>query len=268
MPASSVVHDFNPHAILLAAGKGTRMNSDLPKVVHAVAGEPMIRWVVRAAAQAGVQRCVVVVGHRADLVREALGAPAGAASSVFEDVTIDFVLQEQQLGTGHAAAMAKPCFDSTAADVFVLCGDGPLIRPETLVKLLGLHRRKHASATLATALLDDPSGYGRVVRDRRDGSFMAIVEQKDADADTLALREVNPSYYCFDSVALFDQLAALKNNNAQGEYYLTDVPGQLKALGRVVEVIDAVPPEDVLSINTPQQLAQVDAVLRRRVAVV
>jgi bifunctional UDP-N-acetylglucosamine pyrophosphorylase/glucosamine-1-phosphate N-acetyltransferase len=266
--SSIAPRDPVPHAILLAAGKGTRMNSDLPKVVHEVAGEPMIRWVVRAAAQAGVQRCVVIVGHRAELVREALGAEGDDDSCTFEDVHIDFALQQQQLGTGHAAAMARPYFENRPASVFVLCGDGPLIRPETLVKLLDMHRRKSSSATLATAVLDDPSGYGRVVRDAHDGSFMAIVEQKDADAATLAIREVNPSYYCFDSVALFDELANLKNNNMQGEYYLTDVPGQLKARGATVAVIDAVPPEDVLSINTTAQLAEVDAVLRRRLSVV
>ncbi|MFW6031760.1 MAG: NTP transferase domain-containing protein [Phycisphaeraceae bacterium] len=245
-----------PDAILLAAGKGTRMGSDLPKVLHEVAGRSMIYWVVRACQSAGVGRCIVVVGYRGELVREAL---AGMEN-------VEFVEQAEQLGTGHAARMAEPLFEHVEPrDVFVLAGDGPLIRPETLTKLLEVHRGKDAAATMATAVLDDPSGYGRVVRDEH-GDFSEIVEQKDASEEQLAIREVNPSYYCFRSDRLFESLGQVDNDNRQGEYYLTDVPGLLQSRGYTVAVVDAVPPEDVLSVNTPQQLAAVDEVLRERLA--
>lgn len=245
-----------PHAILLAAGKGTRMGSDLPKVLHPVAGRPMLRWVVDACLGAGVERCVVVVGYRGDDVRAALA----------DEPRCVFVEQTQQLGTAHAADMARPVFEGVAPrDVFVLAGDGPLIRAQTLARLLEVHRRTKAAATLATAVLDDPSGYGRVLRNPA-GNFDRIVEQKDAGPDELAVCEVNPSYYCFASTELFDGIAQVGNQNAQGEYYITDVPAVLRDRGHTVTLVDAVPAEDVLSINNPDQLAQVDRVLRARLA--
>lgn len=242
-----------PQAIILAAGRGTRMPGDLPKVVHPVAGEPMVRWVVRACHEAGVERCVLVVGYKQQLVRDAVADLPGIA----------FVEQREQLGTGHAARMAAPRFAGEPCDVFVLTGDGPLIRAATLDRLLATHRRRGAAATLATAVLDNPAGYGRIIRDAA-GHFQGIVEQKDATPQQLALAEVNPSYYCFRSDLLFDALARVSNANAQGEYYLTDVPALLLREGHTVAVEAAVPPEDVLSINTPQQLAEVDALLRAR----
>ncbi len=258
----------DPQAILLAAGKGTRMgDGTLPKVLHPVAGRPMIHWVVDACRAAGVERVVVVVGYRGDLVQDALADAAGAGQ-------VEFVEQAEQRGTAHAVQIAVPLFkDQPTCDVFVLAGDGPLIRPTTLQQLLETHRDTDAAATLATAVLDDPTGYGRVLRtpggdasggDAFGGAFDRIVEQKDATPDQLAVREVNPSYYCFDSAALFDTLEQVGNANASGEYYLTDVPGLLREAGRTVSLVDAVPPEDVLSINTPEHLATVDAILQER----
>lgn len=248
----------NPSAIILAAGQGTRMaevgESALPKVVYPVAGEPMVRWVVRACRQAGVGRCVVVVGYKGRMVRDALAEFDG----------VEFVEQAEQRGTAHAVQMAQPLFeDRQPGDVFVLAGDGPLVRRQTLVRLLELHRRTHSAMTLATAVIDDPTGYGRVVRDA-EGRFDRIVEHKDASAAELAIREVNPSYYCFDSAALFEAIGQVRSDNEQGEYYITDAPSILKSQGKTVSVIEAVPPQDVLSINTPQQLAEVDRILRRR----
>lgn len=238
----------------MAAGKGVRMGSDLPKVLCEVAGKPMLRWVVEACFDAGVETCVVVVGYRGDDVRAALA----------DEPRCVFVEQTQQLGTAHAADMARPVFEKMpAGDVFVLAGDGPLIRSQTLARLLELHRRTKASATLATAILDDPTGYGRVVRNA-SGGFDRIVEQKDATPDELAVQEVNPSYYCFRSDDLFDTLSNVSNTNKQGEYYLTDVPGLLRSQGKTVTLVDAVPADDVLSINTPEQLAAVDQILRQR----
>jgi bifunctional UDP-N-acetylglucosamine pyrophosphorylase/glucosamine-1-phosphate N-acetyltransferase/UDP-N-acetylglucosamine pyrophosphorylase len=247
-----------PHAIILAAGKGKRMNSteDLPKVLYEVAGEPMLLWVVRACREAGVERCVLVVGYKSDLVRQILAG----------EPDCEFVEQTEQLGTGHATQMAAPLFeDGPARDVYVLAGDGPLIQAKTLARLLEVHRRTRAAATLATAIIDDPTGYGRIVREA-DRSFRGIVEHKDASEEELAIREVNPSYYCFRSDLLFETLKHVKNDNRQGEYYVTPVPTLLKEQGHTVSVIEAVPAADVLSINTPEQHAEVDAILRQRLA--
>lgn len=228
------------------------MNSDLPKVVFPVGGRPMVCAVVEACRAAGVGRVVAVVGHRQDLVREAL---AGFG--------VEFVEQPQQLGTGHAVRCAEPVLGAFGGDALVLCGDGPLIRPATIRELVDRHRASGASATLATAVIDDPTGYGRIVRDAA-GRFVAIVEQKNCTPEQRAIREVNPSYYCFKARDLFDALAKVTRNAVSGEYYVTDVPGLLLASGRTVEVLPAVPPEDVLSINTPDDLARVDAIYRAR----
>ena len=160
--------------------------------------------------------------------------------------------------------MAEPLFaGQLPGDVFVLAGDGPLIRAQTLTVLLHKHRSSGAAATLATAVIDDPTGYGRVLR-TSDGGFDRIVEHKDATVQQRMIREINPSYYCFRSDALFGALKQLQPNNRQGEYYLTDAPAILKSQGLKVMVADSVPSEDVLSINTPVELAQVDGILRRR----
>lgn len=241
-------------AVILAAGKGTRMKSDLPKVVHPVADQPMVCWVVKACRDAGINRVVVVVGYQAQKVHDALAGVPG----------LEYVEQAEQLGTGHAAKMAQPLLDHDGVDrVVVLAGDGPLIRSQTLSVLLKTHQDQQASATLATSRIPDPAGYGRVVRSA-DGGFEAIVEEKDAGPAQLAINEINPSYYCFDRTSLFQSLDRLKNDNRQGEYYITDVPAMLKAEGRRVVVVDAVPPEDVLSINTPEHLQEVDRLLRQR----
>lgn len=241
-------------AVILAAGKGTRMNSDLPKVLHPVAGRPMVRWVIDACREVGCRSVVLIVGHRAELVREELADEAG----------IVFVEQTEQLGTGHAIMQPAYLYENAAdTDLLVLCGDGPLIRRSTLEALLATHRQDQAAATLATAVLDDATGYGRIVRDD-DGRFARIVEHKEATEQEKAIREVNPSYYCFRAEDLFATLPKLSNDNAKGEYYITDVFGLLEAEGRPVSVVDAVPAEDVLSINTPDQLEQVDRVLRDR----
>ncbi|MEM1210973.1 MAG: NTP transferase domain-containing protein [Planctomycetota bacterium] len=261
-PASEPAAPPAPDAILLAAGKGTRMGGDLAKVLHPVADRPMLHWVVDACAAAGCEQIVIVVGYQADDVRASFNDYA----PLLGRPDIAFVDQPEQLGTGHAVMMAQPVMqDRRGRDVFVLAGDGPLIQPDTLAQLLDTHRQPTpAAATLATATLDDPTGYGRVLRNPADQSFDRIVEQKDASPDQLAVREVNPSYYCFGAAALFDALPRLSDQNAQGEYYLTDVPALLKADGGPVRVVDAVPPQDILSINTPDQLAEVDRIMRDR----
>lgn len=244
-------------AIILAAGKGTRMNSDLAKVLHPVAGRAMVHWVLDACDAVGSRRNVVIIGHQADAVR----------SELADHDHVAYAEQIEQLGTGHAVQMAAELYADVDpnTDVLVLCGDGPLIRADTLTQLLERHRATGASATLATAIIDDPVGYGRIVRNE-DGEFRAIVEQKDASDDERAIREINPSYYCFRAGDLFDALSRVTNDNANGEYYVTDVPALLLSDSKRVAVIDAVPAEDVLSINTPEHLAEVDRILRTRLS--
>lgn len=230
------------------------MGGDLPKVLYRVAGQPMIRWIVRACRQAGVGRCIIVAGYQGERVRQALEQESHCV----------FVTQAEQKGTAHATRAAQGLC-SAEADVFVLNGDGPLIRATVLSRLFELHRRTGSSATLATAVIDDPTGYGRVVRSA-SGDFEQIVEHNDATPEQLQIKEVNPGYYCFRCGPLFAALAEVDNQNRKGEYYLTAVPALLKRQGQVVSVVHAVPPEDALSVNTPEQQAEVDRILRRRLA--
>lgn len=232
------------------------MGSDLPKVVHPVGDRPMVDIVAQACHAVGCSPIVAVVGHGKEHVEHALQHAPG---------DIRFALQAEQLGTGHAVLAAQPALAGVDPDnnVLVLCGDGPLIREDTLRALLHTHTHANAAATLATALVDDPTGYGRIVRDDQ-GRFARIVEQKNASDAELAIREINPSYYCFKLGPLMDALHHVERNPKTGEYYLTDVPALLLAAGARVEVVDAVPAEDVLSINTPEQLAQVDRIYRQR----
>ncbi|MEO0512182.1 MAG: NTP transferase domain-containing protein [Planctomycetota bacterium] len=244
-----------PIAIIMAAGKGTRMKSDLPKVCHPVGGRAMVTAVVDSCLEAGCDRVVVVVGYKQELVREALAEYGDRVA---------FAVQEEQLGTGHAVVCARAASEGFGErDTFVLAGDGPLIRASTLTTLLDRHRSTGAVASLATSVLDDPTGYGRVVRDG-GGGFERIVEQKNASEAELAIREVNPSYYCFGVSHMFSALERVEKNELTGEYYVTDIPAILKGDGGRVEVVEAVPAEDVLSINTPEHLAVVDRMFRER----
>jgi len=230
------------------------MKSDLPKVVFPIGGRPMVCAVVDACREAGVGRIVVVVGYKHEAVRDAL-----------KDYDVEYATQTEQLGTGHAVASAAANFEAASPDdtSFVLCGDGPLIRAATLRTMLDRHSQAHAAATLATAVIDDPTGYGRIWR-TPSGQFLAIVEHKNCTPQQLAIREVNPSYYCFNTKALFAALKRVTRNPVTNEYYITDVPQLLLAAGQRVEVIEAVPPQDIYSINTPDDLAQVDQIFRSR----
>jgi len=245
-------------AVILAAGKGERMGSDLPKVVHDVAGRPIVWWVVDAVRRAGAERIVVIVGYGADAVRAVFAG---------DDADIEYVIQTEQLGTGHATRCAEPVLREFTGDVLVLAGDGPLIRPATIDAMRELHLASNADATLATSVIDDPTGYGRVVRDA-NGRFEAIVEHKNATDAQREIHEVYPSYACFDARVLFAALARLEPDAVTGEQYVTEIPAMLAADGGTVELIDAVPPEDVLSINTPEQLAEVHAILTSRLEAV
>ncbi len=243
-----------PSAIILAAGKGTRMKSDLPKVVFPIGGRPMVCAVVDACRAAGVGRVVAIVGYKQEEVRSAL-----------KDYDVEFAVQEEQLGTGHAVMSAAGAFTNVniTDTSLVLCGDGPLIRAATITQMLERHSAAGASATLATAIIDNPAGYGRIDRDA-GGNFRAIVEHKNCTPAQLNICEVNPSYYCFNTASLFSTLRLVKRNPVSNEYYITDVPELMLARGERVEVIGAVPPQDIYSINTPEDLEHVDSIFRAR----
>lgn len=241
-------------AVILAAGKSTRMKSRLPKVLHLVCGRPMLHYVLAACYEAGCTRVIVVVGHGRDQV---IGA-------FRNDTRIQWVEQTEQLGTGHAVRMCESHLRAVHGDVLILAGDGPLIRGQVLQTLLRSHRDENASASMATAVLDDPTGYGRIVRDA-SGDFVEIVEQPDCNEQQRQIREVFPSYYCVKSDALLAALAKLTNDNRKAEYYLTDIYAHIRKAGGKVLAVQAVAAEDVLSVNTRQQLADVDDVMQDRI---
>ena len=243
-----------PIAVILAAGKSTRMKSARPKVLHEVCGRPMLTWVLRACYEAGCARVIVVVGHGKDQV----------IAHYADDGRIHWVEQTEQLGTGHAVLMCEPLLRQTQGDVFILAGDGPLIRGQVLRTLLEAHREERVAASMATAVLDDPTSYGRILRDQ-NGEFLAIVEEVDCTPQQRQIREVFPSYYCVRSEDLLWALTMLTPNNRKNEYYLTDIYAHLRAAGRRVLAVQAVTAEDVLSVNTRQQLAEVDAVMQERI---
>jgi|SRR5687768_10797376 bifunctional UDP-N-acetylglucosamine pyrophosphorylase/glucosamine-1-phosphate N-acetyltransferase len=243
-------------AIILAAGKSTRMKSKRPKPLHEICGRPMLHYITQACFEAGCDRVLVVVGYGKDEIIAQFG----------DDERIGFVEQTEQLGTGHAARVCEPELTKrgTAGDVFILAGDVPLIRAEVLRTLRRAHRDDHAAASMATAILDDPTGYGRVVRDER-GEFVKIVEQLDCSPQEREIREVFPSYYCARVEDLLFALARLTNDNKKGEYYLTDIYEILKRAGKKVVAVQAVTEEDVLAPNTRQQLAETDCCMQDRI---
>ncbi len=237
-----------PIAIVMAAGKGTRMKSELPKVLIEVCGRPMVEYVLTALDRAGVKQTLVVIGYRADLVRERLADWPGAA----------FIEQQQQLGTGHAVMMCREALTEHDGPVLVVAGDSPLMQSDSVAALLEEFHRSRPACILGTGYRDDPVGLGRIKRDA-NRRFLGIVEDKDADAAERQIREVNLSCYVFDAAALLMALGKLENRNAQGEYYLTDVPGILLRAGRDVRALDVLKPCEALSINTPQELSAVEA---------
>ncbi len=241
-------------AIILAAGKSTRMKSARPKPLHEICGKPMLQYVLDACYDAGCDRILVVVGHGKDEVISRFGG----------DSRITWVEQTEQLGTGHAARMCQRHLKEQPGDVFILAGDGPLIRGQVLRTLLDAHRQEKAAGSMATALLDQPFGYGRILRDP-SGEFLDIVEEVDCTPEQREIHEVFPSYYCMDSEHLCWALGELKNENKKREYYLTDVYGILRRDGRRVVAVQAVTAEDTLAVNTRQQLAEVDALMQDRI---
>ena len=243
-----------PVAIILAAGQGKRMKSEKAKVLHEVCGRPMIHYVVEAARGARAKTIIVVVGHGAEQVREALkGEP-----------DVQFATQTEQLGTGHAVKVCRPLLEDYQGPVMILVGDEPLLRPEPLADLMNRQRAERSACLLGTAEVDDPTGFGRILRDSA-GRFLRIVEHRDCSAEEKAIREVNPSCYVFELPLLWDALERVDTGNAQGEYYLTDAPERLMEMGHQVSALNALEADDILGINTRQHLAQADAIMQARI---
>ena len=243
-----------PVAIILAAGQGKRMKSEKAKVLHEVCGQPMIRYVVDAARGAGAKTIVVVVGYAAEQIREYL----------HDEPDIRFATQTEQLGTGHAVKICRPLLADYQGPVLVLVGDEPLLRPKPLSDLLERQHHDQAACLLGTAVMDDPMGFGRILRDAA-GRFLRIVEERDCTPEERALSEVNPSCYVFELPGLWDALDQIGTGNVQGEYYLTDAPEHLRNMGRKVMALNVLRADDVLGVNTRQHLAQAGAIMQSRI---
>ncbi len=239
-------------AIILAAGKGTRMRSKYPKVLHKVGGRPMLQHVIDAADEAGAVRKVIVVGHEAELVKEMVGNQGSV------------VMQKEQLGTGHAVLQTQSALKDFTGTVMILCGDTPLLDGTRLKNFFMLHKASQAAATVLTTILPDPTGYGRIIRDA-EGNVQSIVEQKDATDMEQRIQEINTGIYCVECPLLFEALASVSNKNAQGEYYLTDILEKLNTAGHKVGGIITEDSDMVMGVNSRLHLAEAETLMRKRI---
>lgn len=238
------------HIVVLAAGKGTRMKSARPKVLHHVAGAPMIDYVLRAAAELSPRSITVVVGHQAAALQEALQSRPG----------LTFVVQEPQLGTAHALLTAEPVLRQATGTLILLSGDVPLLTTGTLERLVARHTRVRAAATVVTAVVEQPYGYGRIVR--LEDRIERIVEEKDATETERGIHEINSGIYAFDLDGLFDSVRGIAAENAQKEYYLPDLVAIYRSQGRDVETVTVVDPDEIRGINSRSELAEVSRIVR------
>lgn len=245
--------DRKRSALILAAGKGVRMKSDMPKVLHKVCGAPMLAYVLEAARAA-----------RLSPIRAVVGRGRGQVRKQFDRAKVDWIHQKKQAGTGHAVMTAGPKYRGFRGDVVILPGDVPLLAPQTITLLLHAHERMKAACTILTAGVDDPAGYGRIVRDGR-GAVRAIVEHGDATKAQLKISEINSGIMAFDGPTLFETVKELKNDNSQGEYYLTDVIGLLKRRRKKVAAVVVDDSREILGINSRAQLARVGRIMRMRI---
>lgn len=241
-------------AVVLAAGKGTRMRSRCPKVLQAIAERPMLAYVLDAVSQLSCSRTIVVVGFQAEAVRAALST-----------YRVMWVEQREQLGTGHALLQVRPVVEGDPVTLLVVPGDVPLVRARTLMSLTMAHKESGAAATILTALLTNPTGYGRVVRDA-DDMPLRIVEERDADRSVRQLPEVNTGIYAFSSSVIFEVLGRIEPHNVQQEYYLTDAISLLRVMGFETNAVLAGDAEEVTGVNTVEDLKAVEGVLRKRAA--
>jgi bifunctional UDP-N-acetylglucosamine pyrophosphorylase/glucosamine-1-phosphate N-acetyltransferase len=241
-------------AIILAAGISSRMNTQLPKVLHEVCGRPMLAYVLDACRQVGVKKIYIVVGYGTEQITERFGQP--------EDVV--WVRQDKQKGTAHAVLCCKDYLKDFEGETLVLCGDGPLIRAATLKTLIEKHEAGQPAATLGTAVLDDPTGYGRIIRDAND-NIQSIVEDSDCTGRQLAIKEVNPSCYLFKSKILFETVQDIKPDNVKKEYYLTDAISRIIATGQKVLAVTAMRPDEARGVNSRVQLTEANKIMQRRI---
>ena len=239
-------------SVILAAGMGTRMKSKMPKVLHKVCGKPLSKWVIDASKAAGADKVCAVVGHKAETVKEVLG-----------DVC-EFALQAEQKGTGHAVMQAIDVIKNSKGEVVILNGDTPLITAETINKAIEYHKNNGNQATVITAILDDATGYGRIVRDN-DGSVLKIVEQKDASEEEKKINEVNSGMYVFDAQSLVYALDKITPNNAQGEYYLTDTLEILLSAGKKIGGYAISDNDEIRGINDRVQLNEAENIMQKRI---
>ncbi len=239
-------------SVILAAGMGTRMKSKMPKVLHKVCGKPLSKWVIDASKAAGADKVCAVVGHKAETVKEVLG-----------DVC-EFALQAEQKGTGHAVMQAIDVIKNSKGEVVILNGDTPLITAETINKAIEYHKNNGNQATVITAILDDATGYGRIVRDN-DGSVLKIVEQKDASEEEKKINEVNSGMYVFDAQSLVYALDKITPNNAQGEYYLTDTLEILLSAGKKIGGYAISDNDEIRGINERVQLNEAEKIMQKRI---
>jgi UDP-N-acetylglucosamine diphosphorylase/glucosamine-1-phosphate N-acetyltransferase len=238
-------------ALILAAGKGTRMKSDLAKVLHVLEGKPLLYYCLQSAHRAGAEKIVVIVGHQADKVREE-----------FSQSGCIFVDQKPQLGTGHAVLQAKEALAGYSGKTVILCGDVPLLKPSTIKSLIENHIATGAAITVLTTTPPDPRGYGRIIKDT-DGSITKIVEERDATAAEKQIGEINTGIYCAETSLLFATLGKVKNNNDQKEYYLTDIVEIACREGRKVKPHMAPDYVEVMGINTPDELSRAGLYLQK-----
>lgn len=242
---------MNFKAIILAAGKGTRMKSKHPKVVHKVCGKEMVNHVIDVSKKSGVQDVVVILGHESETVKESIPSDSQIA------------MQTEQLGTGHAVKMAKEYINDDDT-IVVLCGDTPLVKEDTLRRLFAYHVEKGYVATVLTTKVDNPNGYGRIIRDNHE-DLLKIVEQKDASEEEKLVNEINSGIYCFDGKSLREALDLIDNNNAQGEYYLTDTIKIMRDRGEKVGAYNGSTIEELMGVNSRVELSKAEEIMRKRI---
>ena len=238
--------------VILAAGKGTRMESDMAKVLHSICEKPLLHFPVSTARTIGSEKIVVVIGHQAEQIKE-----------VMDDETLVYAYQEQQLGTAHAVMQSEDELRTFGGTILILCGDVPLLLPVTLKNLLACHRKGNAAVTVMTAIPPDASGYGRVVKDE-NGTVLRIVEERDATVEEKEISEINTGIYCVESAFIYDALAEIGNNNAQGEYYLTDIFEIANRHGHRAQAFTISDPLEAMGINTVAQLAEAEQIMKAR----
>lgn len=238
--------------IVLAAGLGKRMKSDLPKVLHKILNKPMIEYVLDTLSFFLSARIIVVVGYQADKV-----------TKILKDRNVEIVIQKEQLGTGHAVAQTSKLLSDFEGDILVLCGDTPLLKSNTLERLICIHKQSNATITILTATLSDPTGYGRIITDSSN-YVCEIIEEKDTNQFQKGINLVNTGTYCFKSKKLFSALQKITNDNKQGEFYLTDVVRILKEEGEKIVALEAIDPIEVMGINTQDDLRKAEEIILKR----